>query len=345
LSNYTKNTNFTAKDALITGDPNKKILGSLFDSEFDEIATAIASKEDSANKNQNSGYAGLDSGGDVLPANLPAATESAQGAVELATTTEANTGTDTARAVTPAGLKYSVDNYAAGLFPLKNGSGASGTWTINVTGNSGTVTSEEQTANGNFAIGLALAPASSALGYIASSFTANPVTGLLIAPTFQGSGASLTSLNATNISSGTLDTARLPATINVATDVQINSVPIFASGTFTITMTGCTTSPTGTATWARAGSIVTLVLPVITGISNATTFTLTGLPAGIQPATVADQYQRLAICVDNGANVDAIIRVQAGSGTLTLNKASLAAFTNSGTKGLSAESAITYLLI
>lgn len=69
MSNYTKNTNFSAKDSLPTGDPNKIILGSLFDSEFDEIAVAIASKEDAANKNQNNGYAGLDSSG-KLPTSL-----------------------------------------------------------------------------------------------------------------------------------------------------------------------------------------------------------------------------------------------------------------------------------
>ena len=48
MANYTKNTNFTAKDALSTGDPLKKILGSLFDSEFDEIATFIATKAETA---------------------------------------------------------------------------------------------------------------------------------------------------------------------------------------------------------------------------------------------------------------------------------------------------------
>jgi len=43
---------------------------------------------------------------------LAQATASAVGAVELATTAEADTGTDTARAVTPAGLKSHVDAYA-----------------------------------------------------------------------------------------------------------------------------------------------------------------------------------------------------------------------------------------
>jgi len=47
MSDYTKTTNFTAKDALSTGDPLKLIKGSYFDTEFDAIATAIATKFDS----------------------------------------------------------------------------------------------------------------------------------------------------------------------------------------------------------------------------------------------------------------------------------------------------------
>ncbi len=49
MSDYTKTTNFTAKDALSTGDPLKLIKGSYFDTEFDNIATASATKYDSGN--------------------------------------------------------------------------------------------------------------------------------------------------------------------------------------------------------------------------------------------------------------------------------------------------------
>ena len=45
----------------------------------------------------------------IASAKMETATASAQGAVELATTGEADTGTDTSRAVTPAGLKSHVD--------------------------------------------------------------------------------------------------------------------------------------------------------------------------------------------------------------------------------------------
>ncbi len=48
MSNYVKTTNFTAKDSLASGDPNKVIRGSEFDTEFTNIATAVATKADLA---------------------------------------------------------------------------------------------------------------------------------------------------------------------------------------------------------------------------------------------------------------------------------------------------------
>jgi hypothetical protein len=47
MSNYTKTTDFAAKDSLPSGDPNKVVKGSEFETEYDNIATAIASKADS----------------------------------------------------------------------------------------------------------------------------------------------------------------------------------------------------------------------------------------------------------------------------------------------------------
>jgi len=47
MSNYTKTTNFTAKDTLPTGTPAKIIKGSDFDIEFDALVTAVASKANS----------------------------------------------------------------------------------------------------------------------------------------------------------------------------------------------------------------------------------------------------------------------------------------------------------
>jgi hypothetical protein len=49
MSDYSKTTNFTAKDSLATGDPEKIILGADMDTEFDAIASASATKYDSDN--------------------------------------------------------------------------------------------------------------------------------------------------------------------------------------------------------------------------------------------------------------------------------------------------------
>lgn len=48
MSNYTKTTNFTAKDSLPTGNTNKIIRGSEFDTEFNNLATAVSTKADLA---------------------------------------------------------------------------------------------------------------------------------------------------------------------------------------------------------------------------------------------------------------------------------------------------------
>ena len=48
MANYTKTTDFAAKDTLPGGDTNKVIRGSEFETEFDAISTAIATKSDLA---------------------------------------------------------------------------------------------------------------------------------------------------------------------------------------------------------------------------------------------------------------------------------------------------------
>ena len=49
MSNYTKTTNFAAKDSLNSGDANKVVKGAEIGTEFDNIATAVATKADLAN--------------------------------------------------------------------------------------------------------------------------------------------------------------------------------------------------------------------------------------------------------------------------------------------------------
>jgi|TARA_B110000908_G_C9921508_1_gene299889 hypothetical protein len=48
MSNYTKTTNFTAKDSLPSGDTNKIVRGSEIDTEYNSIAVAVNSKSNTA---------------------------------------------------------------------------------------------------------------------------------------------------------------------------------------------------------------------------------------------------------------------------------------------------------
>ena len=76
MSDYVKTTNFTAKDALTTGDPAKLIKGSLFDTEYDDIATAVATKYDVGDMAVNATAAALVSTVTIInPANLKYAIE------------------------------------------------------------------------------------------------------------------------------------------------------------------------------------------------------------------------------------------------------------------------------
>ena len=49
MSNYTKTTNFAIKDGLVSGNPSKIIKGTEIDTEYNNIASAVASKPDANN--------------------------------------------------------------------------------------------------------------------------------------------------------------------------------------------------------------------------------------------------------------------------------------------------------
>jgi len=79
LSNYTKSTNFATKDNLTSGNPLKIVKGTEIDTEFNDIATAIATKADLASPTFT--------GTPTLPTGTIAVTQSAGNSTTAISTT------------------------------------------------------------------------------------------------------------------------------------------------------------------------------------------------------------------------------------------------------------------
>lgn len=104
------------------------------------------------------------------------------------------------------------------------------------------------------------------------------------------------------------------------------------SSTATMTLTGCTTSPTGTARFVRQNKIVTAYFPAISGTSNTTSATLTGLPAALYPTR-----DQTVPCLTRDGTVGLVVATATigVSGVITLfSDAGGGGFASSGTKGI-----------
>lgn len=82
------------------------------------------------------------------------------------------------------------------------------------------------------------------------------------------------------------------------------------------------------------GNLVTLTVPLVTGTSNATTFTITGMPTELRPAADRDLVGRVQ---DNtGSFVAGLVRIKTTGVIEVYATLSGGAFTSSGTKALGA---------
>ncbi len=122
-----------------------------------------------------------------------------------------------------------------------------------------------------------------------------------------------------------------------------------SNGSFTGTLTGCTTSPTATFNWTKSGNIVVLTCgSSLTAVSNSTGCTVTGLPAIISPATSGNYIP--CMIYNNSANTFGFA-YPVVTGFLVLAVASVSGavisfgqsgFTGSNNKGIPNGFSITY---
>lgn len=129
---------------------------------------------------------------------------------------------------------------------------------------------------------------------------------------------------------------------NFTTEYTIDGVPRiqenFEAGSFECTWVGFSVDPAEeTILYYRLGRLVCIDFPTGTetqGTSNATGYSLSGVPTALRPATA--QYFFLPHLIDAGAHINGSIKVDT-DGTMEFGYGAghdAAGWTNSGTKGL-----------
>lgn len=131
-------------------------------------------------------------------------------------------------------------------------------------------------------------------------------------------------------------------TVTNSNIVVANGSP-FSSGTFVGTLTGCTTSPQVNIKWVKNGNVITAIIPTVTATSNSTACTIIGMPVNLWPNTV--QTFGIGALQNNssGSSPGGIDIDTLGVINLFVNS-STSAFTASGTKGISSNATVSWLI-
>jgi hypothetical protein len=159
VSNYTQSTNFATKDNLSSGDPLKIVKGTEINTEFANIAIAVATKADLASPTFTgtpaapTASAGTNSTQIATTAYADNAITAERTATATLTNKSLTSPTLTGTPVAPtAALNTSTTQIATTAFvvdqiaddaPTKSGSGATGTWGISISGNAATATAAD----------------------------------------------------------------------------------------------------------------------------------------------------------------------------------------------------------
>jgi len=344
MSNYTKSTNFATKDNLTPGDPLKVVRGTEIDTEYNNIATAIATKTDNASAAITGGAIDATTVGATTPATGSFTTLAASGTTTLAgalvgavtqaafntTTTTLNLGgAATAVNLGAATGTATVNNttLAAKAITASTTLAVTGTSTLTgavtaTAGVSGPITSSSVSITGGSITGITdLAVADGGTG---ASTAATALNNLLPSQTSNANKYLQTDGTNATWDAVSLSTADITGTLGAAnggTGVSNNAaMTVTGSGNFayTRTLTGTTnvTFPTtGTlATLAGTETLTnkTLTSPTLTtptlGVATGTSFQ--GIIGNVTPA--AGSFTTL------GASSTATLNTLASSGaTLT----------------------------
>lgn len=118
------------------------------------------------------------------------------------------------------------------------------------------------------------------------------------------------------------------------------------AGSFVGTLTGMTTTVTGTINYRVVAGICTLYVTANrTGTSNANTFTVTGLPDVVLPLNTSFYNAMCGLLRDNGADIVGAATIVASTSTMTLYAgANASGFSGAGQKGLPAGWTVSYPL-
>jgi hypothetical protein len=155
MTDYVKSTNFASKDSLSSGNPLKIVKGTEIDTEFNNIATAVATKADlngptfigvpaAPTASAGTNTTQLATTAFVTTAVSPKADIAGPTFTGVPAAPTASVNTNTTQIATTAFVVAQISDDA----PTKTGTGASGSWGIDITGNAATAT-KLSTASGS----------------------------------------------------------------------------------------------------------------------------------------------------------------------------------------------------
>lgn len=382
MSNYTQTTFFLPKDSLASGNPAKIIKGADVDPELAAISVAIATKYDSLNSfaspivfaNGSAAAPGVTFTGNTNMGMFRAGANDLGFAVAGAQVADVTSSTWTfAVAVAMAAATFSgIASFADGAagtpsIAFKNSTGtgiyrvgadifgiatagvqrltinAAGAATLNNATSGPTLTVGDTTSGLNNAK-IGLLNFSTSLNYdagdseIYNSGTANLTIAAFGTLKLRAGNALFMQITPAGLIQGQGPVAA--ALVDMTPD----------KGSFTGTYTGMSAGTTGTVNWTRVGNLVIMTLPALTGTSNSTSFTMTGIPASIQPTT-AGTFGVLTVAADNGltqwvGSAANGFEFTISGGTMTFYKGGTAAgWTATGAKGTPNAQFIHYSLV